>query len=701
MPEIYRHLPSGAVHQIVLPPIRSAWEIVSYHIGDGMIISRNMIDEWMLDGIGADWGEFQAIAAHQCLFGSGLEVLSRFGVDVDREIGVGIYDPIVFGSESSRKFGLTYLVVFFSRDVDSLLQNALRISVGDFGTKLTLHQSNEDMNPTGFLIRRTMDSDFGNLCSVVEEKMIGAEAVRVSVDDTIVFVRDPSESGNLNISCDMLSEGGTSSGCLCELGAGDVRPCISGFEYESNDMLLDTLTTLGSGENPVQLVHFGGGHSLAIAEDGVAALSNDRSLLRAALLAPLDNFSRNFNNGNVRDLQELRTRGETLRELGSGVWRLVGALNLGSMKYLVSGDRDTLEVAISVNAGDPTTRFMTRVLEPSEDPFPSATMYTRSAAGVLLSDRSTPYFLRYFLEFLWRVPDELNPALDNDKSAPAIGNLQLVIDEVARAGASNFAFHVVGARDGLPMLVFALSIEDESTGRGMIRAVQRRLREARDEAILEEALSLFVTNPRHLKVDMDVLTDRRLSGIISETPSSWDAYLIEDEGIVRVSELDDDLFESTVMELAEETIEVHYLDPGFTMNDLLFRLYEFNLSKEDLEALKRNERRFVAFHDVDDGVLWFGLDFEALNLALSGRIPSTGWNEIETETDVPLVHDAKLIAELDPRWLTEEGSTHPIEEVSREVEALWLDFEGYRTILATVLPDGNTNGLLVQIRFAR
>ncbi len=632
--------------------------------------------------------------ADKCLFLDGPDVLKNYGFDPDRPIAGGLFGQRdAAGSDDP---GVIAVLPVFNRKAFA----KLLVSADSRGLRVKLGAADDGKKPVAYEIKRLGGPEgAGRFCRRVADGSIAGVAVTVpeSGSGDLRYFPDPFQNGTFGLSCRAKFDDGSVGDCKCQLG--DLGDCtklvpVDGYgEVAEQVVLIDReiagrmMATIENEENSLYI---------AFPDETTAIYSNKRDLLVTSLRNPEDNLARHINSAKLRHAIEHREKHYLEdSEVLIGSLRQPSFLGLGAVAFTLQADRERLELRALPELRDPDTTFVERLIAPADYALRAIQVPPASKAALTATDRHASYFLKFILTYV----DDARAGLTR-----VIGNFDVVVDELLKETAfTSVGFHIVDAREGFPVAVLAVALDDETLAQSLVSRLQRELRVARDTAILKAATAHYRDLSGGLPQAIETLLVARPNFLFVETSPTWEHYAIEDGRVVLRTELPDSLFEEEVYRTAVDQRRVDYILPKITDNDLAYRFQDTDYSDKDKADLKDDQNRLSGHYDKESGILWFGTDAEALRVSLG--LPDGGPGESPLNAvGLAKNHGAgKVVLRLQPGWLVAQGRSHPdTERKIKDFTRKYLeDLARYEVLELTLTSTGDEDGFSAIVRFVR
>lgn len=690
VPDGYRHLPPGVDVHAFSPSIRESWNAVSTHLG----AEEGAKDDTKLTGASDEWALLRELASEVCIFGDGVGLLEESGISTDDGIVLGRFPDRVDDGESEVP---AIVAVFSLRDRKRFLE---LFSPFLRDSQLILYGADDDEEPVAFMVRLPRGDDQARLCNDDGAYRISNEFVRVEQEEELRMFLDPFSDVEVEIDCQAIYGDGRKDACLCEVQSleetvrseGDDGCRIASTGRSSGKFTFMgsvSVQQLGAGELPDRLERMEA--YVAVLEDETAIVATDHGLIESAVSAPMRNFAHYANDAGMRRVQALRNRhfsGGT--EAFAGAWRLPVPFGTGTAAFSVHVDESFVGVEFVPVLDYFRITSLRRLLSPLETAPATMQWPKPSQFGLAMADPHAPDYLHLLSEYLAAGPDS---------PADQFGTLVRVLRELEDSQVLAASVHVVGAREGVPMVSLGLAVGGDERARAMIRDIQEALREERDLAVLEgaRARTSGLGDDDGLTVK-SIIKAARID-LVSEPPEVWDAFGIRDDRIVRVGAYPEGLFVPDTIETAKGMVSVDYLVPTVTANDFKFRFNALDLSEDEKSGLERGRNRLVASYDTERRVIWFGTNLDSLLLTLG-----SGDRSREVFAAGPSEGNRgyrKIVAEAHLGWLSTQIHNHPDEQIRELLDSELIALDRYETISFSVTPDETLGGLRASVRLGR
>ena len=688
IPDGYRHLPPGADVHAFSFSIRESWNAFSEHFG----LEEGATTESMVTEASEYWDRVRTLASEVCIFGDGVGLLEESGIRTDGGLVFGQFPDT--GDERESELPPIVAVVSLQDR-----KRFLELFSPLLDSRLDLSGADDDEEPVAFMVRLPRGDDRARICSDDGSYRISEAFVRVEREDDLRMFLDPFSDVEVEIDCQALYRDGRRDVCRCAIESpvetvrseGDDGCRIASTGQSSEKFTAKgrvSVQQLGAGELPDRLERMEA--YVAVLEDGTAVVATDHGLIESAVSAPVRNFAHYANDAGMRRAQALRNRSSSGgTEALVGAWRLPVPFGTGTVAFAVHVDESFFDVEFVPVLDYFQMTSLRRLVTPLESA-PAMKWPRPSQLGLALADPHAPDYLSLLSGYL---------AADPDSPANQFGGLAPILRELEDSEVLAASVHVVGARDGVPMMSLGLAVGDDERARAMIRDIQEALREERDLAVLEGARARTSGLGDDDGLTVEAIVEAAGIDRASEPPGVWDAFRIRDGHIVRVRAFPDELFVPDQVETAKGMVRVDYLVPTVTANDLTFRFDAGEFSEDEKSRLVSGRNRLVASYDTQRRNIWFGTNLDSLLLALGSG--DRGREVFAVGPSEGNRGYRKIVGEVRPGWWITQIRNHPNKELRESLAANLLSLDRYETITFSVTPDEALGGLRASVRLDR
>ena len=676
LPRHLRYLPPHATLQLIsfnfgeiLDGLAAHQELNLLHASNGLVAKLPYLRIRYL----------RDLAASKCIFVDDVSVLEKYGINRQ--------SPIIFGGflnrivSPQRDGGAVAVLPILDRD--RFLALVATLASTHIPVQLKADHSRR-AKPSQYVIRRLGNLQLGRLCVPTEGLQVEGHDVTLpaAVAAKLRFYPEPFKETTFQLACTVVYEDGTKSDCTCNAEAsGDCTQTVSIPGSPPVYRNIGEHEVFSPGDSTI---------SVAFPSTTIAVLSNRRDLLATALRNPQDNFAHHLNSVPMRHAIQHRER-----DGASSVGRLFGyvrvppLLGLRALSFTIEADHSSVDVRFTVKLRHTGLAVIQRLATRSDDrPLPSP---VNSHMRVVATQEGWA-FLRFIARhFVAKGKEGKVPTLVDHIDSVTTRSL-------GGYAVSAAALHVVGARERFPITALAVRPSDAPTGRMIVRDLQRRLRSARDIAILEAAVLRFRRDRNKVAPTLAAVTDPNVRLILPEQSATWEYYVLRDNNVIQAEKLPDVIFEAASYQMTIRARRIEFVLPRFTANDRQYRPEIRKLSETEFERVSNDKDRMAAYYDEDTGILWFGTDAQAIQLSLAAldTVP------VQTPASLPRGWSVPVITiHADPDWLIAQGIDHPETRVDDLAQSPLAGLGGYRTMVVTLKTPNDPNVFVANVRVSR
>ena len=171
--------------------------------------------------------------------------------------------------------------------------------------------------------------------------------------------------------------------------------------------------------------------------------------------------------------------------------------------------------------------------------------------------------------------------------------------------------------------------------------------------------------------------------------------------VVEQDVLPDSLFVPERVLREEGQIDVHYILPEITSNDVKFNEEWNDLSEGVKTRLLRGEARVVAQYEESEGRLWMAVNVRALQELRRKTGAQQTHEEFRKDGEAVWDRGTKMGFNMKPSWILTTGWRNDPEFLEDEVPAWFKALEQYERVSGTVSANGKEDGIFIWTRIDR